>query len=446
MTIFDHKRLGTAALKLDVDGLRRGWYSDKYFENVVRVLEGARVAGYHFNGVSPRPLLVDPSQLKVGEIRVEAQVFNRRAPRALIAGTDVALAMLRHAAGYFDGEQFVERWNQLEVEAIEDGSFTAYEGDTEEVQPVLRIRGCYRDFALLETPVLGVLTRASRIATNVYEALEAARGKSILFFPARFDLPEVQPADGYAYWVAVQRYNQDTGSQLTPLVSADAQAAWWGGHGGGTIPHSLIACFLADTVEATVAFAEHVPVDVPRIALIDFNNDSVGAAVATLRAYWPRYQAALLNGDAEERKRWTLAGVRLDTSANMRDASLLPSQGYGVSADLVRVVRQALDNAWQDWNVFGDMAEAAQAFCRGVRIVVSGGFKCEKIEQFEREGVPVDSYGVGSTFLRNDGENNTDYTMDVVRVEVDGQWVDMAKLGRKPNDNPELKPADLSQL
>ncbi|MBI5666550.1 MAG: nicotinate phosphoribosyltransferase [Chloroflexi bacterium] len=446
MTIFDHQRLNAATLKLDVDGLRRGWYSDKYFENVVRVLEGARKADYHFNGVSPRPLPVDPSPLKVGEIRVEAQIFNRRAPRALNVGIDAALAMLRHAAGYDDGGQFVERWRQLEVEAAEDGTFTDYEGDTEDVQPVLKIRGCYRDFALLETPILGVLTRASRIATNVYEALVAARGKPVLFFPARFDLPEVQPADGYAYWVAVQRYNHDSGAQVAPLVSTDAQAAWWGGRGGGTVPHALIACYLGDTVAAMMAFAEYVPVDVPRIALVDFNNDSVGASVATLRAYWPRYQAALLNGDAEERKRWTLYGVRLDTSANMRDVSLGMGDGYGVSAELVRVVRQALDNAWQDWNVTGDMAEAAQAFCRGVKIVASGGFKREKIEQFEKEGVPVDIYGVGSTFLRNDAETNTDFTMDVVRVEVEGRWVEMAKLGRKPNDHPNLQAVDLSQL
>ena len=41
-----------------------------------------------------------------------------------------------------------------------------------ERQPVLKIRGRYRDFALLETAILGVLTRASRIATNVYDVLD----------------------------------------------------------------------------------------------------------------------------------------------------------------------------------------------------------------------------------------------------------------------------------
>ncbi|NWG15965.1 MAG: nicotinate phosphoribosyltransferase [Chloroflexi bacterium] len=446
MSVIDHKRLETRLLRLDVDGLRRGWYSDKYFENVVRVLERAQAEGYTFAGFSPRLALTGGASVAVGNIQVEAQVFNRRAPRALVAGVDAALAMLRHATGYYQDGAFQETWADLEVEAVEDGEFTYYEGDTEDVEPVIRIRGRYRDFALLETPILGVLTRASRIATNVYEVLVAARGKPVLFFPARFDLPETQPIDGYAYWLAVNRYNQDTGSQVAPLVSTDAQGSWWNGRGGGTVPHALVACFLADTVEAMVAFAEYMPVDVPRIALVDFNNDTVGASVATLRAYWPRYQAALMTGSEEERKRWTLYGVRLDTSANMRDVALDPGDGYGVSPELVRVVRQALDNAWQDWDVFGSMVEAAQAFCRSVKIVVSGGFDRDKIERFEKDGVPADIYGVGSTFLRNESRTNTDFTMDVVRIRLDGQWVDMAKLGRQPNDNPNLKPVDLGQF
>ena len=78
----------------------------------------------------------------------------------------------------------------------------------------MRVRGRYRDFALLETPTLGILTRASRVATNVYETLVAARGKPVLFFPARFDLHEVQAADGYAYNIAVQRFNLDYAQRI----------------------------------------------------------------------------------------------------------------------------------------------------------------------------------------------------------------------------------------
>lgn len=180
MTEFDGKRLTQSVMNLPVDSIRRGEYSDKYFENVARILTGLRAAG------SP-----------VGDIVVEAQIFNRRAPYALVGGVDAALALLRHASG---GAEANEAWRDLEVEAIHDGAVTEYDGQPESVQPVIRIRGRYRDFALLETPILGYLTRISRIATNVYEALKAADGKPVLFFPARFDLPEVQAVDGYAYW------------------------------------------------------------------------------------------------------------------------------------------------------------------------------------------------------------------------------------------------------
>jgi nicotinate phosphoribosyltransferase len=444
MTLFNQKRLNQGKLKLDMDGIRRGWYSDKYFENIVQVLSGAYREDYHFAGRSPRLDAAQASTVKPGEIEVEAQIFNRRKPYALVAGVDAALAMLRHATGYFEDGQFVETWDRLRVEAVQDGVFSHYEGDTEDVEPVIRIHGCYRDFGLLETTMLGVLTRASRVATNVYDVLAAARGKPVLFFPARFDLPEVQAVDGYAYAVAIERYNHDTGAKLTPAVSTDAQAAWWGGRGGGTVPHALIACFLADTAEAMVAFARYVPPEVSRVALVDFENDTVAASLATIGAYWPHYQEALRSGDIQEQKRWTLNGVRLDTSGNMRDVSLEPDGPLGVNPQLVQTVRGALDGAWQTWDVAPDMADSARAYCRNVKIVVSGGFNAEKIQRFESENVPVDIYGVGSTLFRNDSATSTDYTMDLVRVKVGSEWVDMAKLGRKPNDNPDLQPVDLS--
>ncbi len=40
MTLFDQRRLTNDVMKLDLDGLRRGYYSDKYFENIVGVMQG----------------------------------------------------------------------------------------------------------------------------------------------------------------------------------------------------------------------------------------------------------------------------------------------------------------------------------------------------------------------------------------------------------------------
>jgi nicotinate phosphoribosyltransferase len=446
MTVFDHQRLTNAVMQLDIDGLRRGLYTDKYFENVYHVLSALRETGYAYAGQHPRPLPIDLSQVKLGEMRVEAQVFTRRKPSALIAGIDAALAMLRGAAGYWEGDHFRETWDALEVEAVEDGMIVEYDGQPEHVRPVLKIRGLYRDFAMLETTILGVLTRASRIATNVYEVLKVSNGKPILFFPARFDLPAAQPVDGYAYWLAVGRYNHDFGKATRAAVSTDAQAAWWGGRGGGTTPHALIAAFFGDTAESMVAFARHLPLDVPRIALVDFNNDTVTDSVRALDTFWPHYRDALANGDAEGQRRWRLDGVRIDTSPNVRDASLGEGDPYGINPKQIRLVRAELDRAWERWHVPAALEETARAYCRSVRIVATGGFDRRRIEQYEAEGVPVDIYGVGSTLLRNDSETGTDFTMDVVRAEIDGVWHEVAKVGRRANDNPDLRRVDLGML
>ncbi len=455
MSIFNNSRLSNATFKLDVERMRTGWYSDKYFVNIAQTLQVLSDNGYRFAGQSPilNQLGIDPATLLTGDIEVEMQFFTRRQPRALVAGVDKALSMLRHCTGYWaEGGKFVPTWDKLRVEAVQDGVFTAYNGDPRRVQPALRVRGRYRDFAVLETPMLGALARASRIATNVYNTLEAARGKPVLFFPARFDVHEVQAADGYAYDVGVRRFNIDYQQQVSSIVSTDAQGDWWGGLGGGTVAHSAIACFLGDTVEAMLAFAAVRPLGQPRIALVDFNNDSVGTSLAVLNAMFQRYKSLIDSGNTSDAEKYRLYGMRLDTSSNMRDVSVPPlgdkSLDNEVNPRLCWLVRQALDNAWEGWSLSPEWRQRAREYCHNVKIVVSGGFNPTKISRFEELGVPVDIYGVGSSLMSNDDQlgTNTDFTADVVRVKVNGGWVDLAKKGRYPTDNPDLEPVNLAGL
>jgi nicotinate phosphoribosyltransferase len=227
---------------------------------------------------------------------------------------------------------------------------------------------------------------------NVREVVEAAAGKSILYFPARHDHWTVQTGDGWAAHVAG-----------AIGVSTDAQASWWGGKGMGTVPHALIASYGGDTVKAARVFADRFAGRMNIVVLVDFDNDSV--------------QTSLELAEALGRKLW---GVRLDTAPTLVDRSLDRAMGRfdprGVNPQLVRMVRAALDEAGH----------------RHVRIVVSGGFNAERIRSFEREQVPVDAYGVGSSLIR--GEN--DFTADVVMVE--GR--PCAKVGREylPNERMEL--------
>ncbi|MBL8100016.1 MAG: nicotinate phosphoribosyltransferase [Anaerolineales bacterium] len=444
MSIFDKKRLTNETFKLDIERMRRGWYSDKYFENINRMLISLSKDKYFYAGQYHNlPKGISAEEISVGDIEVEMQWFTRRMGKTTVVGVDKSLAMLRHCTGYFDGDKFVDTSDKLEVWAVHDGTTVKYDGDPTKVQPVIKVRGRYRDFALIETPTLGILTRSSRVATNVYETFVASRGKPVLFFPARFDVHEVQAADGYAYNIALQRFNKDHAQELGAFVSTDAQGDWWGGAGGGTVAHAAIASFLGDTAEAMMQFANILPARIPRIALVDFNNDSVRDTLRVLDAMFIKYRQLMDAGSQEEAEKYKLFGVRLDTSGSLRDVSVQPlgdpALDLGVNPRLVFNVRQAIDNAWESWNLPDRWKEAGKEFCRNVKIVVSGGFNPEKIRKFEKLEVPVDIYAVGSYLFNNSDSTSTDYTSDVVRVKIHGEWIDMAKVGRKVGENENLE-------
>jgi nicotinate phosphoribosyltransferase len=311
--------------------------------------------------------------------RVVMQVFQKHA--ACLGGMDEAIAILKLCS---------EDWDDLTVHAL-------YDGDRiEPYESVMTIEGDYTSFAPLETLYLGVLARRTLITTNVVRVLEAANGKPIIFMPARHDHHRVQTGDGYAAYVAGQVVGAPIG------VTSDAQASWWGGKGVGTVPHALIAAYGGNTVLAATKFADWAPEDLNVTVLVDFENDSISTALEVARALGPR-----------------LWGVRLDTSESLVDHSLWNELGdfkpTGVNERLVRKVREALD---------GDGFER-------IKIVASGGFTVEKIREFEERGVPVDSYGVGSSLIR--GSN--DFTADVVLT--DGR--PSAKAGRRFSPNPRLE-------
>src|SRR3954463_9665257 len=316
--------------------------------------------------------------------RVLMQAFQRK--ESILGGIDEAIAILKQCCGHYEGEQWVSGWERLEVKALHEG---------DEIAPwetVMTIEGDYAEFAHLETVYLGVMARRTLIMRNVREVVEAAGGKPILYFPARHDHWLVQPGDGWSAHI---------GGSIG--VSTDAQASWWGGRGIGTVPHGLIAAYGGDTALAARKFADRFGRDMNVTVLVDFVNDSVKTALEVAEA---------LGED--------LWGVRLDTSDKLADASLPHPHGAaaptGVAAELVHLVRGELDS---------------HGF-PGVKIVVSGGFTASRIHEFEEAGVPVDSYGVGSSLIR--GAN--DFTADVVMV--DGR--PCAKVGRELRPNPRLEP------
>jgi nicotinate phosphoribosyltransferase len=403
-------RLAAWVFDLPVVELRAGYRAAVYFDRSRRILAA-----------------------EGGDTEVTMQVF-QRSDAMVACGIDEALSVLALGAGSFvdeaaadrafadylaardaarrarsqGGDAWVEgvraqveaegafdRWwrpaapGQLKVAALRDGD------RVDAWEPVIEITGPYRLFAHLESVYLGVLARRSLVASNVRRVVDAARGKPVLFFADRFDHWATQGGDGYAAFVG--------GAEG---VATDAQAAWWGERGLGTIPHALIATFGGDTVAAVAAFARQFP-GVPLIALVDFDNDSVATSLACARAFGER-----------------LWGVRLDTSGTMVDRSLWSEMGdfppTGVNRRLVGKVRQALDD---------------EGFSH-VRVIVSGGFTAERIAAFEATEVPVDSYAVGSSLLKG----GADYTADVVLR----QGRPCAKVGRVHRPSTRLRPVDLT--
>ncbi|HEX6020963.1 MAG TPA: quinolinate phosphoribosyl transferase [Solirubrobacter sp.] len=360
MAVRERVRLAPSIFRLPVKKIRDGYYSDAYFTFTKELLEAD---GHH-----PRVLM---------------QVFQRH--ESILGGIDEAIAILKQCSGHYEGDRWVNGWENLEVKAL-------YEGD--EIAPwetVMTIEGDYSEFVHLETVYLGVMARRTLIMRNVREVVEAARGKPILYFPARHDHWLVQTGDGWAAHI---------GGSIG--VSTDAQASWWGGRGIGTVPHGLIAAYGGDTALAARKFADRFARDMNVTVLVDFENDSVKTALEVAHAL----------GD-------DLWGVRLDTSDRLADESLRRKYGddapKGVAAELVELVREELDKAGFE----------------KVKIVVSGGFNAERIRAFEDAGVPVDSYGVGSSLIR--GSN--DFTADVVLNE----GKPAAKVGREYRPNPRLE-------
>lgn len=433
MTVFNNKRLAIDTFQIDTERMVKGWYSDVYFRNISKILNQLSEEGYTFKDED------------IGNIEVELQIFPRREPFSIVGGIDEALALLKTATGYWDEEgNFVNTFSELEVEACHDGVKGYYSGNPKDVDPIMKIKGRYKDFSILETPMLGSLTEASRIATNVYKVLEAARGKDILFFPARFAHYKLQALHGYAYSLGVKAYNDDYGKNSLRLVSTDGQGAWWGGKGGGTISHSYIATFHGETAEAMLQFSRLMPLDVNRIALVDFDNDCVGTSLKVLKIMFEKYNSLLKKGKEKEAKKYKLYGVRPDTSSSLRDISVEPlgdkKLDNGVNARLIFKLRQNIDKAYKFWDYEKEDKKRAKKYCEDVKIIATGGFKPEKIRRFEKSQVPVDVYGIGSWLLSNSSVEgtNTDFTADVVKVKKDGKWIDMAKVGRKACDNDKL--------
>lgn len=251
---------------------------------------------------------------------------------------------------------------------------------------VLELEGHYSHFGMLEGIIDGILARASSLATNARNIVNAAKGKKVIYMGDRADHYSLQSFDGYAISV---------GGINTQVTLAHIEK-----HNGvavGTVPHVLIQMFGGDLVKAMHAYKETFPTE-KLTALVDFNNDVISDSLLVLKEFGKELDA-----------------VRVDTSSGVIDKCF---DGdiceKGVSKNLIKELRKALD------------ANDGQH----VKIVVSSGFNLDKIKDFEAHNIPVDVYGVGASLLKI----NRLFSADAVLLN----GKEVAKVGRGYRNNPNL--------
>ncbi|MCM8775052.1 MAG: nicotinate phosphoribosyltransferase [Candidatus Omnitrophica bacterium] len=424
------QRIEPSVFKIPTDKLRAGYYTDRYFlrtRDVLRFVNYHHQVGYQFfpredavicgldeaiailktcSGEYRDPRLAQKWYRQLREVQWNLQRAGYRQLKTKIMKWEKQRAQIRERLNLL----WRNGWEKLKVYALADGT------RVKRHEAVLAIVGNPRYFAHLETPILGVIARPTATATAVSEVVEAAQGKQVLFFSARFDHYWVQTADGYAALKAGAFG-----------VSTEANADYWGVESMGTIPHFLIGCFGGDTVQSFLNFDKYMPADMNRIALVDWDNDCIGTTAKIIarmieekinktpitEEIFLRYAPQMIGSG--KGKLW---GVRFDTAGGLRDRSVTShgKSSYGVCPELVKKARREFDR----WG------------CRNLTIVVSGGFDAVKIRRFERTKVPVDAYGVGSSLLRR----KIDITADIVEYEgrncakVGRQKVDWSRLSR----------------
>lgn len=240
-----------------------------------------------------------------------------------------------------------------------------------EKEPLMIIEGYYDDFAIYETPILGILRHYSSIASKAARLRKLAKDRTLLFFGLRALHPAIHPmADRAAYIGGVD------------AVSGVASEKYLGLKPSGTMPHALIIV-MGNQLEAWRAFDEVVETSVPRIMLIDTFFDE-------------RIEALMAANFLGER----LHGVRIDT----------PSSRRGDLKAIVDEVRWTLD-------IHG---------FRNVKIVVSGGIGEKDV--YELRSI-VDAFGIGTSIAN---PPSIDISADIVEIEENGVWRPITKRGKHP--------------
>lgn len=304
--------------------------------------------------------------------------FFQRHKNTVLAGIDQVLDLLKTQTNI----------NKYSIKYLPEGS------EIKNKEVVLELEGPYQEFGYLEGVIDGILARATSIASNARECLQAAKGKEVIFMGDRSDYYINQEFDGRAVEVGgLTSHSTNAGARGRQEVVF------------GSIPHAIIQIFQGDVVKVMRYYQQLFPEE-ELVALVDFNRDVVGDSLRLLREFGSQ-----------------LKGVRVDTSSDVSDKMFDENsqKDFGITPKLIKKLREALDNNGG----------------KHVKIIVSSGFFPQRIARFEAENTPVDAYGVGEFILKVSRYFSAD------AVKIDGK--ECAKPGRQYQKNERLRVLDISK-
>jgi len=239
------------------DAIRDGRCTDIYFRRVVDVMEK--------DGVNPR-------------VTMEVTAAGLPDPWGVFCGLDDVVRLLEGVP--------------VDVDAMPEGSIFSKN------EPVLRVSGRYRDFAVYETAILGFLCHASGVASAAAHIKLAARDRPVFSFGSRRQHPAIAAMIERAAWIGgVDAASNTCAPEGIPLA--------------GTMPHAFVMCYPRPE-DAWCAFARGAGPEVPRIMLADTLSDEKVEAVraaecgaTAVRLDTPRSRRGDMRAIVEE-VRWEL--------------------------------------------------------------------------------------------------------------------------------------------
>lgn len=238
----------------------------------------------------------------------------------------------------------------------------------------LRIKAAYSVIGLYEMTICGMMASSSGWASAARECVDAAGSIPVVCTVPAYAHPNVVPLIDYAAVVGgCVAVSSMLGARLAGVTPT------------GYMQHAL-PLLMGDTVKALQSYDRHLPLEIPRIAILDTFKDEAEEALNVARAFRDR-----------------LRGVNLST----------PEERGGVTPGLIKEIRAKLDT---------------QGF-QHVDIFVTHGLDKDTIRQFVEEGAPVNGFSVDEAI---GGAPPLGFSAEI--HEIDGSPA--ARRGRMPGITP----------